>query len=160
MLSADAVTSSSPTQVRLLTVKRFLKVLRHLKRGVEVYYAMKSSSSQYYTPQSDLSAKAELLSSEEQDIWELLQEFWSVFQDEKPASLPSKRDIIHEIETVPYIRPPHRPLYELSPAELLEAWEHKEKLLHAGTFYPRRSTHGSPFLCQLSGPRVTWSCGL
>lgn len=124
MLSVEAVTSTSPTQVSLLKVKRFLKILRHPKRGVEIHHAVKISSSQYSTPQYDLSEKAELRNSEEQDIWELLQEYSAMFQDEMPAGLPPKRDVFHEILNLLYMRPLRRPLYQLSPADLLAPREY------------------------------------
>jgi Reverse transcriptase (RNA-dependent DNA polymerase) len=50
----------------------------------------------------------------------------------------------HSIETEPGAKPPHRPLYQLSPAELHAAKEYVVDLMHKGKIRPSKSPYGAP----------------
>lgn len=51
----------------------------------------------------------------------LLKSFWSIFKSELHAVLPSKMTVEHEIVIEEGAKPPHHPLYHLSPVELKAA---------------------------------------
>ena len=50
----------------------------------------------------------------------------------------------HEIETSIESKPPHRPLYHLSPVELKATKEYVEDLLKKGKIRPSKSPYGAP----------------
>ena len=75
---------------------------------------------------------------------ELLKKYEKVFVDELPGGLPPKRDVDHAIETNPDARPPHRPLYQLSPSELIAAKAYIVELLRKGKIRRSRSPYGAP----------------
>ena len=63
---------------------------------------------------------AEVDSSVQQQLKATLEEFQDVFPDKLPYGPPPKRQINHEIDTVPGEAPPHKSPYKLSPAEMDE----------------------------------------
>jgi len=46
---------------------------------------------------------------------EILSEYEDVFRDELPEGLPPQRSVDHEIKVENGVKPPHRPLFQLSP---------------------------------------------
>jgi hypothetical protein len=50
----------------------------------------------------------------------------------------------HSIETEPGAKPPHRPFYQLSPAELHTAKEYVIDMMHKGKIRPSKSPYGAP----------------
>lgn len=81
----------------------------------------------------------------------LLDSYSSVFRDNLPASLLPHRSVDHAIETEPGAKPPHRPLYQLSPAELVAAKEYVVDLLQKGKIRPIRSPYGAPLFFVKTG---------
>lgn len=49
----------------------------------------------------------------------LLQKYHDVFRYDLPEDLPPIREVDHKIETFPDAKPPHRSIFQLSPAELV-----------------------------------------
>ena len=68
----------------------------------------------------------------QQQLKATLEEFQDAFPDKLPYGPPPKRQIDHEIETVPGEAPPHKSPYKLSPAEMDELKRHIETLLDQG----------------------------
>ena len=73
----------------------------------------------------------------------LLAESESVFKTDLPSGLPSKRSVDHEIQVKEDLKPPHRPLFQRSPAELEEEKEYVEKLLKSGKIVPSKAPYGA-----------------
>ena len=73
----------------------------------------------------------------------LLSEFNTVFRDDLPEGLPPERSVDHEIDVDSESKPPHRPLFQLSPRELKAAKEYVEKLLKQGKIRPSKSPYGA-----------------
>ncbi len=61
-----------------------------------------------------------------------------------PAGFLPEREIDHEIPIEDGTRPSHRPLYQLSPAELKAAKEYIVDLLEKGKIRPSKSPYGAP----------------
>lgn len=75
----------------------------------------------------------------------LLEGYSSVFREDFPSVFPPEREIYHAIETDDSVKPPHRPVYQLSPVELMALKEYVIDLLRTGKI--RRSK--SPFRASL-----------
>lgn len=58
--------------------------------------------------------------------------------------MPPKRSVDHVIETEEGAKPPHRPLFQLSPSELLATKEYIIDLLRSGKIRPSKSPYGAP----------------
>lgn len=144
VLCASPVPRFSPLRVNSLAVKRFRRLLRRPKQGFEVFHVMQISSSQLSARRPLPGPKSELLRHDDPELRALLHEYESVFQEDLPDGLPPKRDVDHAIDILPDCKPPHRPLYQLSPAELVAAREYVDKLLRSGKIRPSRSPYGSP----------------
>ena len=82
----------------------------------------------------------------QQQLRATLEEFQDVFPDKLPYGPPPKRQIDHEIDTVPGEAPPHKSPYKLSPAEMDELKRQIETLLEQGWIRPTSSPYGSPIL--------------
>lgn len=79
---------------------------------------------------------------------EILNKYSSVFRDELPEGLPPKRFVDHDINVIEGSKPPYRPLFQLSPSELLARKNYVVDLLNKGKIRPSRSPYGPPyFLC-------------
>jgi len=74
----------------------------------------------------------------------LLKKYECVFRSELPAGLPPERSVEHTIEVEKGSKPPHRPLYQLSPAELKACKEYVEDLLKKGKIRRSKSPYGAP----------------
>ncbi len=70
-----------------------------------------------------------------------------------PAVFPPKEEIDHEITIEDGTRPPHRPLYQLSPAELKAAKEYIADLLKKGKIRPSKSPHEAPLFFVKEGSK-------
>ncbi len=75
---------------------------------------------------------------------EILIEYDTVFAEELPSGLPPVRTVDHEIETDKNAKPPHRPLYQLSPIELNAMKKYVQELLDKGKIRPSKSPYGAP----------------
>lgn len=73
------------------------------------------------------------------DATDLLSRFDDVFRDSLPAGLPPKRTVDHAIEIDEEVKPPLRPLYQLSPAELVAVKEYVVELLQKGKLQRSKS---------------------
>lgn len=76
-------------------------------------------------------------------------EFNDVLRDDLPEGLTPKRSVDHKIETLPDEKPPHRGIFQLSPAELIATKEYISDLLRKGKRRPSKSILRSyPPFCQ------------
>ena len=66
-----------------------------------------------------------------------------MFRDQFPNGLPPKRSLDHEIETSIESKPPHLPLYHLSPVEIKATKEYVEDLLKKGKIRPSKLPYGA-----------------
>ncbi len=87
--------------------------------------------------------KEDLLSIPHPKQNRILRKYNNVFQEELPPGLPPKRSVDHEIEVDKDSKPPHRPLYQLSPAELEAAKIYVQDLLRKGKIRPNKSPYGA-----------------
>ena len=77
---------------------------------------------------------------------ELLKQYDDLFPEDLPPGLPPKREVDHKIELLPGTRPPSRPTYHMSAAELAELKKQLDELLAAGFIQPSKSPFGAPIL--------------
>lgn len=75
---------------------------------------------------------------------EILKKYTSVFRDELPEGLPPKRSVDHEINIAEGSKPPHQPLFQLSPSELIATKNYVTDMLNKGKIRPSRSPYGAP----------------
>ena len=76
-------------------------------------------------------------------VEQLLKKCDEVFTEELPDRLPPKRAVDHQIETDMDSKPLHRPLFQLSTAELEAAKEYVETLLKKRKIRPGKSPYGA-----------------
>jgi len=127
----------SAVKVTNMSVKKFRRILRKKSpRNFQVFQVVSKLSS------DDL--KKVKRGKQDSRIDELLNRYESVFRSELPDGLPPKRLVEHEIETENGSKPPHRPLYQLSPAELKACKEYVESLLKKGKIRRSTSPYGAP----------------
>lgn len=81
---------------------------------------------------------------EDPEMMAIEKEFSSVFHDDLPDGLPPKRNIDHQIEIRVDAKPPHKPIFQLSPAELLATKEYVTELLKKGKIRPSKSPFRAP----------------
>jgi hypothetical protein len=81
-----------------------------------------------------------------QKLQKLLTEFQDVFPEELPNELPPDRGVHHTIPLEENAKPPFRPLYRVSPAELKEIEAQVKALLDKGFIEPSASPFGAPVL--------------
>lgn len=135
VLTAVPANRDSPVTITNLKVKKFRSMLR--KKGQRDDFVV-----------YQLIEKGKLTSGRKQikgnkNLNDLLSRFDDVFTDELPAGLPKRRDEDHCIEVEEGSRPPTRPLYQLSPAELLAVKQYVEELLRKGKIRRSKSPYGS-----------------
>lgn len=82
------------------------------------------------------------------EVFQLEEEFASVFRKDISAGLPSVRSVDHAIYILPNQKPPRRPLFQLSFAKMMATIEYDTNLLRKGKIRPRTSPYGSPFFCE------------
>lgn len=76
-------------------------------------------------------------------IWEL--EFSRVFHDYFPLGVPPKQDADHRIEIRTEDHPPHKHIFQFSPAELLDTKDWVAGLFKKGKIRPINSPYGLLF---------------
>lgn len=74
----------------------------------------------------------------------LLKRYSHIFRDDLPSGLPPKRPVDHTIELTEANVTPNRPIFQLSPAELLATKEYVTDLINRGKIRPSRSPFGAP----------------
>lgn len=123
-------------QVTNLSVKKFRQIIRKRSENVEVYQVItREVKPDLENVKSDKSNRK---------LDGILQKYKEVFRSELPDGLPPKRLVDHEIEVEEGVKPPHRPLYQLSPAELKACKEYVESLLKKGKIRRSKSPYGAP----------------
>ncbi len=88
--------------------------------------------------------KKELLQNSHSSLEKILHKYETVFQDDLPKGVPPGRAVDHAIEVEKDAKPPHRPLFQLSPAEFEAAKNYREDLLRNGKIRPSKSSYGAP----------------
>lgn len=120
-----------------MSVKKFRKILRKgPPKKVQVYQVVIREIS------DDLKKVKKGVKDHKLDL--LLEKYECVFRSELPAGLPPKRSVEHAIDTEDGAKPPHRPLYQLSPVELEAAKDYVEDLLRKGKIRRSKSPYGAP----------------
>ena len=76
----------------------------------------------------------------------ILEDYRDIFASKLPYGLLPKRQLDHEIDTVPREAPPHKIPYKLSNTEMEELWRQVELLLEQGWIRPSSSPYGAPVL--------------
>ena len=76
----------------------------------------------------------------------ILEDYRDIFPSKLPYGPPPKRQLDHEIETVPGEAPPHKSPYRLSSTEMEELRRQVELLLEQGWIRPSSSPYGAPVL--------------
>ena len=122
-------------RVMNLGVKKFRKMLKGTKNDndFQVFQVFQKSD-----------IKGMKGSQKSKQVGNLIEKYREVFRDELPDGLPPIRTVDHEIEVEKDSKPPLRPLFQLSPAELKAAKEYVEGLLKKGKIRPSKSPYGAP----------------
>lgn len=138
------ISSCCDDQVKVcnIGVKKFRSLLKKKKTSedfvvLQVSNITSREESKHHTPGNQTT-------SMDTDTALLLEQFSEVFRDDLPAGLPPKRSVDHTIEIEEDSKPPHRPIFQLSPAELLATKEYIVDLLKKGKIRPSRSPYGAP----------------
>lgn len=129
--------------VSTLAAKKFRSLIR--KKGsrfdFQVFHLVQKPPEKQHAPDC-----------EDSELQNLLSRFENVFREDLPGGLPPKRSIDHAIEIEEGAKPPSRPLYQLSPAELLAVKEYVVDLLRKGKIRRSKSPFGaSLFLVKEKG---------
>ena len=128
-------------QVTSMSVKKFRSLLKKESKSAELQLFQ-------LMPKEEVSGKHsikdELFTCKDEGLRALLEKYKELFRDQLPKGLPPKRSVDHEIETSIESKPPHRPLYHLSPVELKATKEYVEDLLKKGKIRPSKSPYGAP----------------
>lgn len=155
-VSAQPVLRRNTRHVQSMGVKQFLRVLRSPGSGTQVFRVRPVSSLDLRDAVlAKPDPKPEFLDDDDAELRAILCVYEEVFQVELSHFLPPSRDVNHHIELLPGATPPHRPPYQLSPAELLAAREFVDKLLQSGRIRLSRSLYGAPlFFVKEPGPEL------
>lgn len=132
--------SNKSVTIQNLGVKKFRSLLRKKKRHTDdfVVYQVRNINS-LETRLNDMKQEPD-----DPEVQALKGEFSSVFVDNFPAGLPPQRDVEHHIEVDPDSTPPHRGIFELSPAELIATKEYITDLLKKRKIRPSKLPYGAP----------------
>ena len=76
----------------------------------------------------------------------ILEDYRDIFPSKLPYGSPPKRQLDHEIDTVPGEAPPHKSPYRLSSTEMEEQRRQVELLLEQGWIRPSSSPYSAPVL--------------
>ena len=76
----------------------------------------------------------------------ILEDYRDIFPSKLPYGPPPKRQLDHEIDTVPGEAPPHKSPFRLSSTEMEELQRQVELLLEQGWIRPSSSPYGAPVL--------------
>lgn len=132
---------SGRVQVSNLGAKKFRSLLKTKNRDSYEVYSVKIQDvsrsaciahTEAQGPNSRQGASDERLDA-------ILENYAYLFRQDLPNGLPPERKVDHAIETQPDAKPPHRPLFQLSPAELLATKEYIIELLRKGKIRPSKS---------------------
>ena len=77
-------------------------------------------------------------------VLQLIQKYSDVFKASLPPGLPPERDVDHCIEVENSTKPPYRPLFQLSPAELAATKQYIVEMIDNGKIRPSKSPYGAP----------------
>ena len=124
-------------EIMNISVKRFRRLARKNSAKVNIFQLVPKIN-------SSLSNYEKLCNSSNNEVKKLLAEYKTVFRDDLPPGLPPARNVDHEIEVNQDTKPPHRPLYQLSPNELKAMKNYVEDLLKNGKIRPSKSPYGAP----------------
>ena len=69
-------------------------------------------------------------------------------QESLPQTLPPRRDIDHEIELLPGVKPPAKNAYQMAPPKLAELRKQLDELAAIGFICPAKAPYGAPVLFQ------------
>ncbi|KAL2936913.1 RNA-directed DNA polymerase-like protein [Bienertia sinuspersici] len=83
-----------------------------------------------------------------QEISGVLKDFEDVMPLELPKKLPPRREVDHEIELEPGVRPPAMSTYRMAPPELEELRKQLKELLDTGFIRPSKAPYGASMLFQ------------
>lgn len=130
-----------------LGVKKFRKLLRKRKKDgkVEIYQALMNEENCH--SQVTVVQNIEKIienSAKEERMEHIIRKYESVFTEDLPSGLPPIREVDHNIEIPEGQRIPNRPIFQLSPAELLATREYIIKLLRTGKIRRSKSPYGAP----------------
>ncbi len=121
-----------------LSVKKFRNMMKGERSDVNVFRLV---------PKTKFEAKCgmpeEIPKYSNPGLRKMLKKYGSVFREELPSVLPPERAIDHEIEADKDAKPPHRPLYQLSPIELKAMKIYVLELLDNGKIRPSKSPYGA-----------------
>lgn len=125
--------------VKILGVKKFRSLLRKKKASSDFAVFQLRHINNITTTNRE-----QEFDETDADLENLKREFATVFRNELPEGLPPERDVDHKIEVDPNQEPPHRGIYQLSPAELLATKEYVADLLKRKKIRPSKSPYGAP----------------
>lgn len=124
-------------------VKKFRSLLR--KRGQQEDFQVFQLVKDNHTFASLHNRKGAAKFQREKELDQLLSKYSSVFREDLPEGLPPEREVDHAIEIDSQVKPPHRPLYQLSPADLLAVKDYVFHLLWKGKIRRSKSPFGLRF---------------
>lgn len=148
-LPLETVTQDGEIRITNINAKKFKSFLRKKNESSYQIHSVSMRERTDFTS-STSSTQEEKVQDAQADIGKnhrldkLLQRFAHVFRNDLPARLPPERVVDHRIETQDGEKPPHRPLFQLSPAELLATKEYITDLLRKGKIRPSKSPYGAP----------------
>ena len=128
----------SKIQVTNLSIKKFGRLLRTRSRSndFQAFQSIQVNTIKGYIGKRNCNPTLEAI----------LQQYHAAFKSELPKGLPPEKAVDHEIEIEDGAKPPHRPLFQLSPVELVACKEYIQDLLKEGKITPSRSPFGAPLL--------------
>ena len=130
-----------------MSVKKFRSLLRKKrhKENFEVFQVVRINNQRTQTGvEIDNAEVSDDVRQKQQKIDAMLEKYKAVFSNELPDGLPPERSVEPAIKTDPNAKPPYRPLFQLSPAELLATKEYIEDLLKKGKIRRSSSPYGAP----------------
>lgn len=149
--------ASSGVKVTNISISKFRSTLKNpkLREKASIFYAIpcnKGMEGAQGTINLQERRGKPLKEMGKERLFEILDKYDEVFRDELPDGLPIERAVDHRIETLPGCSVPNRPLFQLSPAELLATKEYVEKLLRSGKLRRSIYPYGAPlFLLSKKG---------
>ena len=126
---------SGPVKITNLGVRKFRLMIKKASGYFEVFQLVRKNNVQGLSQGSCKTDKR---------LQELLKKYEDLFKDDLPSGLPPGRNVDHEIIIEEEGKPPHRPLFQLSPEELKAAKEYVDSLLKKKKIIPSRSPYGAP----------------
>lgn len=126
-LVSDEKRKTGEVKVMNIGFKKFRKFIKEKARNYyEVFQIVQSNT---FKVNEKKKSKSEMIGNSHPGLRDLLQKYEGVFQEEFPDGLPPVRSVDHSIEVDKNEKPPQRPLFQLSPAELAAAKEYVLELL-------------------------------